>query len=58
MKPLFARVFVLALAVLFFGAGCKEADTGTSGGPSTASTQASGGSFDGKLRIASYEPTV
>ena len=58
MGMLSARIFVLALVAAVFGAGCKEADTGTSGGPSTASTQASAGSFDGKLRIASYEPTV
>ena len=53
---------LFALAAVLGPAGCKEADTGTAGGPSTASTQASGGSgggnFDGRLRIASYEPTV
>ena len=49
-----------AAAVLGAG-GCKEADTQTGSGPTTASTTgpaASGARFDGKLRIASYEPTV
>ena len=49
---------LVGLVAALAAPGCKEADTAGTGGPSTASTQASGGTFDGKLRIASYEPTV